>query len=181
MITYPTHVNPYVGNYTEITIPPVKVEKLKKFVNKIILEKQTEEHHKIDCHNEYTRFYTGFLGEAALEELFHINIIDWSIGKSKKYHVPDIPGYKVGIKTVENGKFPIIFKNNYYPQIINIKIAENKVLICGLATVTVLNTYQSDDLILSSSLLKRGTKTGFYGFHSLQCIYSLDNLAAYKK
>ena len=39
--------------------------------------------------------------------------------------------------------------------------------ICGLATVEVLNKYQSLDLILSPSLRKRGTKTGFYGFHKL--------------
>ena len=61
---------------------------------------------------------TGLLGELALEYTLGIKFIDWSIGKSADYHIPDIPGYKVGIKTVEYGKFPIIFKKNYYPQII---------------------------------------------------------------
>ena len=109
------------------------------------------------------RFTTGFLGEAALEKLFGIPIIDWTIGYSGLYHIPDIPGYRVGIKTVERDKFPIIFKDNSYPQIICIKSTKynNLIFVCGLATSNVLNNYQDDDLILDPNLRARGTKTGF--------------------
>lgn len=96
------------------------------------------------------RIITGLLGKYALEQVLGIEIIDWSIGKSKDFNKPDIPEYEVGIKTVEYGKFPIIFKKNDYPQIICIvKKDENTVYVCGLGEVDVLNEYQDDDLIIS--------------------------------
>ena len=70
-------------------------------------------------------------------------------------------------KTVEKEKFPVIFRKSYKPEIIVVKQSDRVFYICGLATVEVLNKYQSIDLILSPSLRKRGTKTGFYGFHKL--------------
>lgn len=99
------------------------------------------------------------------------------------YHVPDIPGYSVGIKTVEYGKFPLIFKKNDYPQIICILDPSHygTVLVCGLATADVLNKYQDDDLILDSKLKARGTKTGFYGLEHLLHIESLNDIDPYKK
>ena len=114
---------------------------------------------------------------------FHIHIIDWTIGYSGLYHIPDIPGYRVGIKTVERDKFPIIFKDNSYPQIICIKSTKynNLIFVCGLATSNVLNNYQDDDLILDPNLRARGTKTGFYGFEQLVPIKSLNDLSTYKK
>lgn len=97
--------------------------------------------------------------------------------------IPDIPGYRVGIKTVERDKFPIIFKDNSYPQIICIKSTKynNLIFVCGLATSNVLNNYQDDDLILDPNLRARGTKTGFYGFEQLVPIKSLNDLSTYKK
>lgn len=121
--------------------------------------------------------------QAALEKLFGIPIINWTIGYSGLYHIPDIPGYRVGIKTVERDKFPIIFKDNSYPQIICIKSTKynNLIFVCGLATSNVLNNYQDDDLILDPNLRARGTKTGFYGFEQLVPIKSLNDLSTYKK
>jgi len=113
---YDDYITKYSNNFIEVIIDTDYVKKIYSFVNKIILEKATENHHKSDPYNETKRFTTGFLGEAALEKLFGIEIIDWSIGYSGFYNKPDIPNYSVGIKTVEEGKFPIIFKNNYYPQ-----------------------------------------------------------------
>lgn len=123
------------------------------------------------------------MGEAALEKILGIPIIDWTIGDSDKYHIPDIPGYKIGIKTVEYGKFPIVFKHNYYPQIICIVDTKKvgNVYVCGMASVEVLNTYQDDSLIIDDKLRSRGTKTGFYGFDFITPIESLDDLEPYKK
>lgn len=169
MLTYDTHIKPYSSRFIKIVVPEVKTEKIKQFVI------------KIDGKNEYKRYYTGMLGEAALEELLGIEIIDWTIGDSSNYHTPDIPNLKIGIKTVEYGKFPIIFKSNYYPQIINIRTSKDTVFICGLATVETLNKYQSDDLIISPLLRKRGTKTGFYGFNELIPFKTLDELKKTRK
>lgn len=181
-INYNDYVVKFSSRFKCVVIDASYVQKIHDFVSKLVLEKRKEKHHTIDSKNEVKRFLTGFLGEAALEQLLKIKIIDWSIGCSDLYHKPDIPGYRVGIKTVERNKFPIIFKKNQYPQIICIKSIDRDdvVFICGLADTNTLNMYQSDDLILDRNLRARGTKTGFYGFKYLTVINSLSDLEEYK-
>lgn len=176
-------VSPIIKTALKVDIDKHLQQRIYDFVNELVKSKKKESHHKYDNRQEIKRFSTGFLGEAALEKAFNINIIDWRINESALFHVPDVPGYSVGIKTVEYGKFPIIFKKNDYPQIICILDNQNRetVYICGLGTVDVLNTYQSDDLILDHNLRKRGTKTGFYGFDHLIHISSIQDLELYKK
>lgn len=72
----------------------------------------------------------------AVETLTGIGIVDRTIGNSKYYDVPDIAEYNIGIKAVEYGSYPVIFKSNSYPQIICItsKKDEHTVAVCGLAT-----------------------------------------------
>jgi len=111
----------YLDKYTVVDIANDYYEKIVEFAEQVIKKKIVEIHHQVDNHSELKRFTTGLLGEAALEQLFGIKIIDWTIGNSSYYHHPDIPGYRVGIKTVEHGKFPIFFKKNDYPQIICIR------------------------------------------------------------
>ena len=82
----------------------------------------------------------------------------------------------MGVKTVEMGKFPVIFKKEYQPELIVVKRNENTVILCGLATVDVLTRYQDDSLVLSAALRRRDTKTGFYGFEHLQKIETLDDV-----
>lgn len=148
------------------------------FVKKVVFEKTKEDHHKIDSGQEEKRWYTGFCGEVALGEFLGEDFVDLTIGDSKGYHVSDLSnlGLDIGVKTVEKGKFPIIFKNNKTPQIIIIKESDSRFTISGLATTDVLNKYQSDDLILSPALRKRGTKTGFYGFEKLLNFESISDL-----
>lgn len=182
-ITYDEYVVKFAKNFHCVTIDTDYVSKIYDFASEVVSEKLKESHHRRDSNQEVKRFFTGFLGEAALENILKINIIDWSIGTSRQYHKPDIPGYNVGIKTVERNKFPIIFKKNLYPQIICVKSnkCNNVVYVCGLATPDVLNTYQDDNLIIDKNLRDRGTKTGFYGFEHLKPITSLLDLSAYKK
>ena len=166
----------------EITYDSDFEQRVLTFSEQIAIAKQTEIHHSLDCNNEVKRFSTGIFGEYALEKLLGIDIIDWTVGDSKDYNNPDIPGYRVGIKTVEYGKFPVIFKIHYYPQMICVlRREQRKVHVCGLATVPVLNRYQDIDLIMSPALKARGTKTGFYGFDYLERINSLSDLEVYKK
>ena len=79
-----------------------------------------------DPFQEEKRWFTGFCGEAACEELLGIEIIDWSIGSSEKYHVSDLKeqGYNVGVKTVEWGKFHVIFRTSRSPQIMVFKMKD---------------------------------------------------------
>ena len=103
---------------------------------------------------------------------------NWYIGYSNDYNTADLRllGYDVGIKTVELHKFPIIHKVAHRPELINIRRTEDTIILCGLATIDVLNEYQDDDLILSPALRRRGTKTGFYGFEQLRKIETLKDI-----
>lgn len=181
-LDYNTCVTRYSDQFKKILIAPDYLQKIQELASRIVERKLTEVHHLVDRNQELKRFITGLMGEAALEQLLDINIIDWTVGDSYHYHYPDIPGYKVGIKTVERNKFPIIFKKNWYPQIICIRSDkfENLVFVCGLATPDVLNEFQSDDLIVDPALRKRGTKTGFYGFSRLKPVSGISDLYSYK-
>lgn len=181
--SYKDFAAPYIEKALKVEIDKSYQDRILAFVKKLIQKKLQEKHHLKDNNQETKRFSTGYLGEAALEKLFDLKIIDWTIGDSSLYHVPDIPGYSVGIKSVEYGKFPIIFKKNYYPQIICVTDPQQfgTVYVCGLATTETLNTCQSDDLILDKNLRARGTKTGFYGFQQLSPISNLSDIQSYKK
>lgn len=175
---YGDYVSPYVQNFIIIDITSDTANKIRRFVNEVIRIKALELHHKSDCHNEFKRFYTGTLGEAALEQHLGVEIIDWSVGCSNTYNVADLSNcsLNIGIKTVEYGKYPIIHKNPRRPEIINIKANDKQVLICGLATKECLRKFQDDNLVLSPNLKRRGTKTGFYGFHELLRFMNLEEL-----
>lgn len=148
------------------------------FIGEIVGRKNNESHHIVDQFNESKRWKTGIGGELALEQFIGKPFVDLSIGDSKDYHIPDLHklGLNVGIKTVEYGKYPIIFKVSRKPEIIILKIGENKFSILGLAVVDILNNYQDDNKILSPSLKARGTKTGFIGLHMLKRFNSFDEL-----
>lgn len=179
---YEKDVVRFQKNYKGIIIPTEKIERINNFAEQLVKQKQNESHHLTDNGQEFKRKVTGLMGEAALEILLGIEIIDWTLGDSNSYHNPDIPGYNVGIKTVERNKYPVIFKKNRYPQIICVKSNKQKnvVFVCGLATAEVLNSYQDIDLLLSPKLKARGTKTGFYGFEHLTPITSLEDLKQYR-
>ncbi|WP_062050363.1 hypothetical protein [Bacillus sp. JCM 19034] len=179
MITYDTHVLPYKNQYQKVIIPEEKVLKIRDFVTDLIKVKEKENHHLKDNRSHFKRYFTGMLGEAALEEFLGVtSIIDWSIGESKNFHKPDLQslGIKAGIKTVEYGLFPVIFKKSYSPEIIMIKVSNHHIVICGLATSHILDKYQSIELIKDSKLRARGTKTGFYGFQHLKTFYDIQSL-----
>ena len=179
MYDYNTIIDRNKDRFVKVQIDAKKKKKIEDFIPVIIAAKQAENEHRFDCFNEEKRWRTGLYGEAALENLFGISIIDWTVGPSQQYGVPDVKGYKVGIKTVEAGAFPIIKKRNSYSQIICIKDGED-VLVCGIAEPDVLNNYQSEDLILSSRLKAKGYKTGFYGFDYLMDCKTIKDIERFK-
>jgi hypothetical protein len=179
MISYESHVKPFGKKFKLVEIEEKTVDKINQFVTELILVKEKESHHRFDNKSHYKRYYTGTLGEAALEKFLNVTgIIDWSIGNSNHYHQPDLKslGINAGIKTVDYGLFPVVFKNNYGNEIIMIRWGDRHVYICGLATKDVLNRYQTDELIKDDKLRARGTKTGFYGFEHLKHFSDLDDL-----
>lgn len=155
-----------------------EVLKIQNFVKQLIDIKITEPHHKVDKGNEFKRWVTGISGEVALEKFLGVNFVDWTVGDSSNYHKSDLStlGLNVGVKTVEIGKYPIIFKANYYPQILVVRASDTDFYIIGLASVKVMNTFQNEELILSKALKNRGTKTAFTGFHLLKKFKTLGEL-----
>lgn len=179
MKDYGRCVDRYMEFFKPIIISSQQTAKIRKFVNELIKFKKEESHHKIDYGNESTRFFTGILGEVAVENYLGTDLVDWTIGDSSIYNIADLSkiGLNIGVKTVEYGKFPIIHREPQRAEIINIKMSDNLVFICGFAPIEVLKTYQDDSLVLLDMLKSRGTKTGFYGFNSLIPFYSMKELA----
>jgi hypothetical protein len=143
-----------------------------------MLKKKSESHHIVDSFNEAKRWRTGTGGELALGQYIGKEFVDLSIGDSNDYHVPDLSsiGLNIGIKTVELGKYPIIFKQSEKPEIIIIRLDDEKFCILGVASPEDLNKYQSDDEILSPSLKARGTKTAFTGLYKVKPFSNYEEL-----
>lgn len=178
---YSCKVSRYANHFIKVDIPNELNNKILSFAKQLAEAKFNEAHHKEDHNKAEQRFITGLRGEAALEQFLGIPIIDWEIGHSAFYNKPDIPGYNIGVKTVEYGKFPVIPKLNTYAQIICLVTNTGSVFICGLGTPEVLNQYQNDDLILDPCLKNRNIKTCFDRFDKLQWLKSKEDLNAYRK
>jgi hypothetical protein len=171
-------VYPLKDKFIKVTVPESKIERIKLFVDDIVEKKEKEAHHGRDLSNERKRWMTGFSGESACEELFGLDIIDWTVGESAGYHVSDLrkSGYDIGIKTVEWNKFHVIFIKSFKPEILVFKMSDQEYLVCGVASVETLNTYQNIDFVCSPALRNRGTKTAFTGYSQLMPVGDLDAL-----
>lgn len=158
------------------------------FSGKIIAEKMKESEYQFDGAKLKKRYTTGILGEMAVLKLLGIDYhnVNIDIGKTKYFQFADLKEFGfnyVGVKTVEYGKAPVVFKTNRDNQII-VVMTEKYAIVCGVATPRILDTYSSLDLILDKNLRAKGNKVGFYGFDHLFVIRSkeeLNNFLNYKK
>jgi len=158
------------SNYPAVEVLAATIARIQEVLPSIIQRKSVESHHVIDPHNEYKRFYTGLLGEAAVSQFLGVDSLDLTVGSSNEYLKSDLSkiGLKnIGIKTSEYWNYPLVSKWPVDAEIINIKTSDSVVLLCGLATKNILSMYQDDNLVLSPYLRKRNVKSGFYGFKSL--------------
>jgi hypothetical protein len=160
------------------TVKLLDTNRLDRFIKDVIAKKKSESHHKADPYNEAYRWRTGMGGEMALEQYLCKSFVDFSIGDSEDYHVPDLSklGLNVGIKTVEHGKYPVIFKRSERPEIIILRLSDDTFGILGLVTPEDLNKHQNDEEILSPALRARGTKTAFVGLHTITPFRDFDEL-----
>ena len=177
------------GNYRCRKIPKDKVEKVERMLDEIASEKKYE--YEVDKENIKMRFRTGLLGEAGIETFFDIEVLEPGAGNSSKYNHPDLEqaGYKVGVKTTRKirgqERYPLINKNNDYPQLICLieqRDGDWYCWLCGLATTDVLNTYQDiDDIAYNKDeIVKKGQKTAFWGFRHLKRVSTLRDLNQYR-
>ena len=89
-------------NMIYIELSDDDLELIKRFTADVIEKKIRESHHLIDHGQEFKRFYTGTMGERAIEKLLGVSFIDWSIGHSNTYNIADLKllGIDVGIKII---------------------------------------------------------------------------------
>ena len=179
---YQQRVANCTANFIKVVLNPLELQYVLKTAKDIVEVKCHETAHRKDGASELKRFVNGLKGEAAVSKYLGMPIINPDVGVSVDFDTPDIPGYEIGIKTVEYGHFPVIPKVNTYPQIICIchPTANEIVYICGLAEVDTLQKFQFDDLIVDPNLKAKGTKTGFFGFSNLIPV-TLENIAPWKK
>lgn len=181
---YEAYESKYINTWIKVEMSNEDINASYDFARKKAAAKIGEVVYQIDGAQLVERSVTGILAEYAVQTYLKsiINIddfVDTRIGVSKAFDVPDIPQLNMGIKAVERGKIPVVPMkgNNSYPQIICIVDKKTEirpvVYICGIATPNVMDTYQSDELILDPNLRARAVKSGFYGFQYLESIDSL--------
>ena len=175
-LIYNYQISKAIDNGT--TVKLLDTKPLDDFIRAVRLKKKSEDHHRSDSFNEAYRWRTGMGGELALEQMLGKQFVDLSVGDSVDYHTPDLSklGLKVGVKTVEKGKYPIIFKRSDKPEIIVLRLSDNTFCILGVVLPEDLNKYQDDALILSPLLRARGTKTAFTGLHKIKPFKNLEQL-----
>jgi hypothetical protein len=177
-LIYKYLTNSLISSERTVTLTDNNSKRLDEFVKNVMVKKKNESHHVVDSFNEAKRWRTGTGGELALSQYIGKEFVDLSVGDSNDYHVPDLSsiGLNIGIKTVELGKYPIIFKQSEKPEIIIIRLDDEKFCILGVASPEDLNKYQSDDEILSPSLKARGTKTAFTGLYKVKPFSNYEEL-----
>lgn len=151
-----------------------------EFCEKVILQKNKEIDYKLDHQKLKKRYMTGILAEMAVLTAIGYSYQDaeLDIGNSTAYAHSDLQKigfFRTGIKCVSaDNKYPIICKENKENQIICILYADY-VDICGIATIDLLNNWQSDDYIIDPLLRKKGYKTAFVGLSEI-IPFSLEEL-----
>ena len=169
--TYNGYVRAFADRFVRIKMTDAEIKKANHWVIKMQEAKLPEFVGANDFRNAHQRIFSGVIGEMAVEKYIGKEFIDWSIGKAVDYQKPDLHsiGLEYGVKTALHGKFPIIYKKNTYPQIFVVyRQSDQTAFICGIASVEVLNRYQSDDLVISPFLKAKKIKTAFYGFGALE-------------
>jgi hypothetical protein len=167
-----------ICNERTITLNENNIKRLDEFVKNVMVRKKNEKHHMIDSFNEAKRWRTGTGGELALSQYLGKDFVDLTIGDSNDYNTPDLSsiGLNIGVKTVEFGKYPIIFKVSTKAEIIILRLGDEKYCILGVVSPEDLNKYQSDNEVLSPSLKARGTKTAFTGLFKIKPFSNYDEL-----
>lgn len=155
-----------------IYISKKDVERLKDLSRRIETAKAENGHYVRDGRNLGERFLIGLIAERCIEKWSGLEIIEWSAEVlGAKYEHPDIKELNIGIKAFKPGHFPLIYRNNEYPQImVEIHLTEKDCygIILGVASVDVLNEYQSDDRVMDKNALR--CKTAFVGLNNLEDI-----------
>jgi hypothetical protein len=172
-------VRQHLDSYPKVSLSTNKDAQIRSFVKKVIEKKRQEggQYFK-DPESLAKRYLTGWGGECAVEQHIGKLFVDFSVGDSNDYYVPDLrsAGYEVGVKAVNMGDFPLLRKptpsSSNTPQIIVVRESNLEYYICGVATYDVVNDPSnfSQLLVRSGGVLEVGVKSAFYRFDLLTSI-----------
>jgi hypothetical protein len=174
--TYEHYVSPTLQDCPKINLSENKDAQIRTFVKRVIEKKRAEGgQYFTDPTSLAKRYYTGWCGESAVEKYIGKPFVDFSVGDSQSYYVPDLrsAGYEVGVKTVRKGDFPLLEipspSRPTTPQVIVIRSSKSDFHICGLATYEVVNDPSNFSVLLvrSRGVLENGLKSAFYRFDKL--------------
>ena len=174
--SYKHFVEPILESCPKITLSEDKDTQIRAFVKKVIEKKRSEGgQYFSDPTSLAKRYYTGWCGESAVEKYIGKTFVDFSIGDSQTYYVPDLrsAGYEVGVKTVRKGDFPLLEipspSRPTTPQVIVVRSSKSDFHICGLATYEIVNDPSNFSVLLvrSRGVLENGLKSAFYRFDKL--------------
>lgn len=105
-------------------------------------------------------------GIIAIEKHLNLKIINWKEINPKNFQPKvKLKGVLYDVINCGNGNLPLIEKNNKRPAIITVAMSEDQIMICGVASVDILNKYQNDKLV--GGLLNGRNRTAFVGFKYL--------------
>tara|TARA_R100001594_G_scaffold53825_1_gene87396 strand:- start:1058 stop:1663 length:606 start_codon:yes stop_codon:yes gene_type:complete len=183
--TKPSFIEEYAKTSGIITeISEADVRKARDWSIAVAEAKAPEAHQKADPRKRSERFFTGMLGELAISYLLEKDFIDWGIGPSAQYKKADLSGIglNVGIKTVRHPDnhpkrieaFPLVSQKPKCPEIINVKLSDNKINTIGVVGVEHLKTYARIDLV--NDTRARTRKAGFYNLSVAKPFKSLEEL-----
>lgn len=166
-----------IRNGTKIKLSKDDVERVEDFARNVSAAKFKEG--TLDYKGMYKRRRTGTMIERAVEKLIGKEFIDWTIGPSENYKIPDLRpmGMEIGVKGSEYGNHPMINYPVENPEIIGI-LAQDKpvVSILGVFDIDVLKNYSTKLLINTAEAVDKNTKTAFYGLQHGLYFDSVDDL-----
>lgn len=173
-----TDCKAFIEKLPKVQLSESEVKPIKNFCKEIMAAKLEERHYQVDNDQIDSRFETGFFGQAAVDKFLGINTFDYSVGKSKEYDVSDLSSIDIdcGVKSADWSNYHVIHKRAKRSEILTVRYNEYEYIICGLATIDILQSYQDDKLIMSHKLRARGVKTGFYGYEHLKQFKNLEEL-----
>lgn len=192
------NIFPAMPKLTEIILPQeIYDEILYDFIPRWKEAKKKEYYFKMDSDVMVKRALTGFLGEACMEILLGVSVLDRdkdgriAVGESHSFKNADLSntGMDIGIKTVEYMKFPVVKRNVRRAQVINFMMDNRTFLVGGYASIRTLRDFQKSELILNDNLRNKRLRNGqiekiaFWGLHQLVPITDLESLRTvyYKK
>lgn len=169
-ITYETCFEPHIGKFKKIILEDEYANKLATAIWKQIKSDENRLGRKLNNQeiDRYKKIYMQVGGEVALEQLLQLDFVDYEhlSGNDEPFINKIIRNGKVNVITFSYGFFPLVYRKTYLKTIFICMKSKKEFYICGLGTPTIINGYNSQELVYSQRL-KDLNRSAFYAFYNL--------------